>query len=911
LSDDWKLRLTLFNLDYVEKVRKDSSGRPLLIRTSASGLFSKPRSEKYPELNLFCRDENLKRVHLRVSDFEPRFFVPMDFPFHSSLTKKIELAKKPDGSPLLSYDGQYLQRVTTYLPKEVGALRRQLEKRKSQIPFYQRTYQGDILFPLVFMIDKGIMKGIEVKDGRIYPTEVPYVPPRVWLLDIENLYKGGIFNPEKPGEICIIGLWDSYEREYTQFYSLKNVNQEECETQLEVESQFLSKLEEVLMEEPKKLNLISCKSEKDLLTKFISLINAKDPDLIITFSPYDFVTIGKRLKKNFLNPERLSPLGRAYERNNIFYIAGRTILDLQLMVEKAMLKAPKWATLEETAKLFDIPYGQIHMPNYYQVWWDDPIQFLSRNLRDVELMREVDARGNLVLHFDSIRETAGVRFEDAIHGSRVAQIMYLRMAKDEVVLPSKVPHAKKSYIGGVVLDIAPGTYDYVSIFDFREMYPSLMDSLNISWDTWAGTLPSKGEEDIIAIDEDHKFLRFRKGWTPRLLSQLRPLRASLRSRIKELRKEGGREDEIRILDARQKALKSLVNLAYGVYGYSGDIERRSPGFFLYAKEIAESITIAARKMILGFIDFEREKRGLKPIFSDTDSTAYPNITIEGALELLPALQDDLRDLVKSIYGIETDGIEIGLDKVYRRLLIVTKKRYTGILEYDGGVIPEKIDYTGLECIRKDSSDLTVHLQKRIIDLILHDASKEEVIMEVINAISNLENGIYDWPYFALPRKSSGTASIDPFPPPKTWDKWKKIAESNHPDSEKYRKRIGEFERGERIWGRVPFHIKALQYSSQNLGLDPNVVLDRYYVMYVKDVPGDLPPTPYIALAPSSEFPEGFTIDSEKMVELTISSPIRDIVELYGIDWEEEIIQSLQKGGEGKDGKVDSWSEAKG
>jgi hypothetical protein len=141
------------------------------------------------------------------------------------------------------------------------------------------------------------------------------------------------------------------------------------------------------------------------------------------------------------------------------------------------------------------------------------------------------------------------------------------------------------------------------------------------------------------------------------------------------------------------------------------------------------------------------------------------------------------------------------------------------------------------------------------------------------------------------------------PPSKTWKKWKEYSQSNDPKmAQKYQKLMEDFLSGKKTWGGVPFHIKALLYSTQNLGLDPNAILDRFYVMYVSKIPEGFPDTPYIALAPNLDFPKGFDIDTEKMVELTIRSPLEDIVELYDISWED--IQGKSREAEGENGRLD-------
>ena len=90
-------------------------------------------------------------------------------------------------------------------------------------------------------------------------------------------------------------------------------------------------------------------------------------------------------------------------------------------------------------------------------------------------------------------------------------------------------------------------------------------------------------------------------------------------------------------------------------------------------------------------------------------------------------------------------LELEFEKTYIRFMmpkirgtdIGAKKRYAGLLIKDG---KEKIDFTGLEFVRRDWTDLSKKFQLELLDKIFH---KQEVVDYIKKFVETLQKGKYD------------------------------------------------------------------------------------------------------------------------------------------------------------------------
>ncbi len=103
-----------------------------------------------------------------------------------------------------------------------------------------------------------------------------------------------------------------------------------------------------------------------------------------------------------------------------------------------------------------------------------------------------------------------------------------------------------------------------------------------------------------------------------------------------------------------------------------------------------------------------------------------------------------QDYIKKEYGVK-NFLELEFEKTYIRFMMPrirgtekgAKKRYAGLLIKDGN---KKIDFTGLEFVRRDWTDLSKKFQLELLDRIFN---KKEVVDYIKDFVKNLKKGKYD------------------------------------------------------------------------------------------------------------------------------------------------------------------------
>ncbi len=218
----------------------------------------------------------------------------------------------------------------------------------------------------------------------------------------------------------------------------------------------------------------------------------------------------------------------------------------------------------------------------------------------------------------------------------------------------------KKYAGAVVLDPPEGVFFDVVVLDFASLYPSIIKTWNLSYET---INPERCREDkLVEIPEvGHKVCMDRPGITAQMTGLLRDFRVKIyKKKAKDPNIKGEEKSWYQVVE---KAMKVYINASYGVFG--------AENFPLYAPPLAESVTAMGRHVIRSTVEKSREL-GLIVLYGDTDSLFLWHPDKERLVKL--------RDWV-----LEKFGLELDLDKVYRYVAFSgRKKNYVGIYP-DGSV----------------------------------------------------------------------------------------------------------------------------------------------------------------------------------------------------------------------------------
>lgn len=301
--------------------------------------------------------------------------------------------------------------------------------------------------------------------------------------------------------------------------------------------------------------IISCNSEKQLLSKFLDTWIEIDPTIIISYNGdfFDIPYIYFRLKK-VLGEEialYLSPIKKindnVYNSYSPITIGGVSSLDYMLLIKKYIMKE------EPSYKLGDIglKYAGLGKIEYNgsldKLFAEDPYKFIEYNLRDVEIIEKLEDKLQFIKLTILICHLCHVPYESIYYNTVLnegAILTYLKRKNiispnkptttnksikelnigDEVIHQRGTPtvdgiiihideatqrafiqtksgnskerslktiRKKEGYAGGYLLDPKPGLYSYVSDSDFTSLYPSIIKSLNLGVETLMGRIFTK------------------------------------------------------------------------------------------------------------------------------------------------------------------------------------------------------------------------------------------------------------------------------------------------------------------------------------------------------------------------------------------------------------------------------------
>lgn len=252
-----------------------------------------------------------------------------------------------------------------------------------------------------------------------------------------------------------------------------------------------------------KVTYFHCEDEVDLLTQFLDIWEKISPDIVTGWNveEFDVPYLVNRITKLMGSKavKKLSPWGWVKEKK-IFYhgkekiiytLVGVSILDY-LTVYKNRSLNPSGASKEnhklntiahlelKEKKLSYEEYGNLH--NLYKSNFQ---KFIEYNIKDVELVDRLEKKLKFLELVVGVAYDAKVNFEDVLYQVRTWDtIIYNHLKKDNIVIPQKERHVKKSqYAGAYVKDPQIGMHDWVVSFDLNSLYPHLIAQFNVSPET--------------------------------------------------------------------------------------------------------------------------------------------------------------------------------------------------------------------------------------------------------------------------------------------------------------------------------------------------------------------------------------------------------------------------------------------
>ncbi|MEM4397639.1 MAG: DNA polymerase II, partial [Candidatus Woesearchaeota archaeon] len=373
----------------------------------------------------------------------------------------------------------------------------------------------------------------------------------------------------------------------------------------------------------------------------------------------------------------------------------------------------------------DIDKGS-EIENMYE---SEPDKLIEYNLKDAELVLKILEKKNIIELSIMRSLLTGMQLDRVKASIASLDNLYLRETKKlGYVCPnSSNIETEEKIKGGYVRDSIPGIYDFINVHDFKSLYPSIIRTFNIDPLAYIPKeYHKKYKDDEVIIAPNGARFRKTKGILPKIIENLWLQRDIAK-------KEKNQE--------KSYAIKITMNSFFGVLA--------NPTCRFYSLEMANAITHFGQFIVKKTAEIV-ENRIYKVIYGDTDSIFIEtkSHSLEDAQkigkEISYYVNEFWKDHVKNVYGVDS-YLELQFEKTFVRFImpkirgteIGAKKRYAGLLIEDG---KEKIDFRGLEFVRRDWTDLSKKFQLELLDLIFH---KKEVIDYIKNFVNDLKKGKYD------------------------------------------------------------------------------------------------------------------------------------------------------------------------
>ena len=244
----------------------------------------------------------------------------------------------------------------------------------------------------------------------------------------------------------------------------------------------------------KNKEIIPCKTEEELLAKFLERFRDMDPDIIVGWNsdyfdiPYLYYRMCNILGEDFAR--HLSPIGYVREtpwfKDQYIQIAGVESLDYMRLHKKY-----SWAD-EPSMRLDAIGEKYVGMNkieyegNLDQLFKDDIQKFIRYNFVDVEILKLLDEKLDYLALTKNLSHKGKHNYSEVYANTKTqdgAISAYLLSKK--IIPPAKErnPISKKAYAGGYLFCPQAGLYNYMFDEDLTSLYPSIIMTVNIGKET--------------------------------------------------------------------------------------------------------------------------------------------------------------------------------------------------------------------------------------------------------------------------------------------------------------------------------------------------------------------------------------------------------------------------------------------
>lgn len=148
----------------------------------------------------------------------------------------------------------------------------------------------------------------------------------------------------------------------------------------------------------------------------------------------------------------------------------------------------------------------------------------------------------------------------------------------------------------------------------------------------------------------------------------------------------------------------------------------------YAKPLAMLITSRGRDILQSTVTLAQQSCHLDVVYGDTDSIMINT----GSTDLATAKK--LAQQVKRVVNERYRLLEIELDGIFEKLLLLRKKKYAALVveEGTGGQLTRKLETKGLDMVRRDWSAVSVEASDYCLQRMMGDSTSAEDVVSAIH-----------------------------------------------------------------------------------------------------------------------------------------------------------------------------------
>ena len=703
--------------------------------------------------------ENGKRVQFKY-EYSPKVYVKSN--------------KQSDWKNLF---GQYVEEIQPGDIKET----RDFIKRYEDVDNFE--IYGDIGFDVQFISDQF---------PKVIDWDMEFI--NSFVLDIETATENSGFpSPDLAAEEVLL-------------ITMKNMKTKRSTT-------FMSR--EYTGDKKENCDFILCDDEYSLLNRFVDFWKRSDIDIVTGWNVagFDIKYLVNRIAK-IVGDDRvkeLSPWNRIKERKTkddfgkpttLFEIVGVKVVDFRDLYKKYGQKKPENLRLETVAQLV-LGHGKLDhsefdtFKDFYTNGWN---KFVDYNIIDCDRVDELEDSEKLIDLCLTMSYLAKINYGDIYSQIRMWDaIIFNHLKANKIVIPSRSKNSKnEQFEGAFVREPVPGFYRKIASFDATSLYPSILQTWNISLETFTGmfdgNITTKGlldkeytfPEEYAVAANGAMYRKDKVGMIPELIDVYMKKRKEAKSTMLKY------ESEMELLKAdknynkkeykrisnliskfnnEQMAFKIAMNSLYGALG--------NAFFRYYTLENARAVTLSGQYIIISVGEFVKLKLDKMfkmdypwVIYQDTDSIYLSLEPIVDKFysdkefkEIVPVLSKICKEKIDPIINeccddlqaythVKRNCISFKLEGISSNGFWTGKKRYAlNVYENEGVVYNEpKIKIMGLEVV-KSSTPLVIRDKLRSsVGLILNGT--EEDIQNFVSEVKS-EFKKYSVEEIAFPRGVNG------------------------------------------------------------------------------------------------------------------------------------------------------------